>query len=68
MNSGDGDEQGGLVCHDSWGLKESDTTERLNQIELNICLVELGLILLTPLQMQKLMIRNFKKITQLADC
>ena len=29
-NPGDGDEQGGLVCCDSWGRKESDTTERLN--------------------------------------
>ena len=27
---GDGDEQGGLVCCDSWGLKESDMTEQLN--------------------------------------
>ena len=26
---GVGDGQGGLVCCDSWGLKESDTTERL---------------------------------------
>ena len=26
---GDGDGQGGLVCCDSWGHKESDTTERL---------------------------------------
>ena len=26
---GVGDEQGGLVCCDSWGHKESDTTERL---------------------------------------
>ena len=25
-----GDGQGGLVCCDSWGRKESDTTERLN--------------------------------------
>ena len=24
------DGQGGLVCCDSWGRKESDTTERLN--------------------------------------
>ena len=24
-----GDGQGGLVCCDSWGCKESDTTERL---------------------------------------
>ena len=26
---GVGDEQGGLACCDSWGHKESDTTERL---------------------------------------
>ena len=25
-----GDGQGGLVCCDSWGRKESDTTEQLN--------------------------------------
>ena len=29
-SSGVGDGQGGLVCRDSWGRKESDTTERLN--------------------------------------
>ena len=27
---GVGDGQGGLVCCDSWGCKESDTTEQLN--------------------------------------
>jgi len=27
---GDGDGQGGLACFDSWGSKESDTTEQLN--------------------------------------
>ena len=27
---GVGDAQGGLACCDSWGHKESDTTERLN--------------------------------------
>ena len=27
---GDGDGQRGLGCCDSWGRKESDTTERLN--------------------------------------
>ena len=27
---GDGDGQGGLACCNSWGCKESDTTERLN--------------------------------------
>ena len=31
---GDGDGQGGLACRDSWGRKESDTTERLNWTEL----------------------------------
>ena len=31
---GVGDGQGGLVCCDSWGHKESDTTERLNWTEL----------------------------------
>ena len=30
---GVGDVQGGLACCDSWGRKESDTTERLNWIE-----------------------------------
>ena len=32
---GVGDGQGGLVCCDSWGRKESDTTEWLNWSELN---------------------------------
>ena len=27
---GVGDGQGGLECRDSWGHRESDTTERLN--------------------------------------
>ena len=31
---GVGDGQGGLVCSNSWGRKESDTTERLNWTEL----------------------------------
>jgi len=30
---GVGDGQGGLACCDSWGRKESDTTERLNWID-----------------------------------
>ena len=33
---GVGDGQGGLACYDSWGRKESETTERLNWTELNI--------------------------------
>ena len=32
---GVGDGQGGLVCCNSWGCKESDTTEQLNWTELN---------------------------------
>ena len=32
---GVGDGQGGLVCCDSWGHKQSDTTEWLNWTELN---------------------------------
>ena len=35
---GVGDGQGGLACCDSWGRKESDTTERLNWTELNLSL------------------------------
>ena len=30
------DRQGGLACCNSWGCKESDTTEQLNWIELNL--------------------------------
>ena len=30
---GDGDGQGGVACCDSWGRKESDTTEQLNWTE-----------------------------------
>ena len=32
---GVGDGQGGLACCDSWGCKESDTTDQLNWTELN---------------------------------
>ena len=32
---GVGDGQGGLACYNSWGHKESDTTEQLNWTELN---------------------------------
>ena len=35
---GVGDGQGGLACCNSWGRKESDTTERLNWTELNLWL------------------------------
>ena len=33
---GVGDGQGGLACCESWGLKESDTTEQLNWSELKV--------------------------------
>ena len=36
--SGDGDRQGGLACCNSWGHKESDTTERLNWTEVFLSL------------------------------
>ena len=38
---GVGDRQGGLVCCDSWGRKESDTTERLNWTELTVLTIKL---------------------------
>ena len=37
---GVGDGQGGLACCDSWGHKESDTTERLNWAELNVAITQ----------------------------
>ena len=33
---GVGDRQGGLACCNSWGCKESDTTEQLNWTELKL--------------------------------
>ena len=39
---GDGDGQGGLACWNSWGRKESDTTERLNWTELILRTVSLS--------------------------
>ena len=39
------DEQGGLAFCNSWGCKESDTTERLNWTELNLWIEEIN----TPL-------------------
>ena len=35
LGPGVGDGQGGLACCNSWGRKESDTTERLNWTKLN---------------------------------
>ena len=39
VSSGVGDRQGGLACCNSWGRKESDTTERLNWTDWYISLV-----------------------------
>ena len=39
---GVGDGQGGLACCDSWGHKESDTTERLNWTELKVTVCTMG--------------------------
>ena len=36
---GVGDGQGSLVCHSSWGHKESDTTERLNRMIVTIIML-----------------------------
>ena len=36
LTPGDSDGQGGLACCNSWGRKESDTTERLNWTELDL--------------------------------
>ena len=40
---GVGDGQGGLACCDSWGRKQSDTTERLNWTKLKHHIVDLTL-------------------------
>ena len=40
----DGDEQGGLACCDSWGHKESDTTEQMNWTELNWIMFKISLL------------------------
>ena len=46
---GVGDGQGGLACYDSWGRKESDTTERLSWTELNTEVLALHGTMLTRL-------------------
>ena len=37
---GVGDGQGGLACCNSWGHKESDRTERLNELNEQCCMAE----------------------------
>ena len=48
---GVGDGQGGLVCCDSWGRKESDATERLNWTEVFISITKFVFL---PLTLQEL--------------
>ena len=55
---GVGDGQGGLVCCDSWGHKESDTTEWLNWTELKEPQIFLTVYQLWPLQLVWLSSRN----------
>ena len=45
---GVGDGQGGLACCDSWGRKESDTTEWLNWTELNVFFGEMSIWVFCP--------------------
>ena len=47
---GVGDGQGGLACCNSWGRKESDTTERLNWTELTVYRVSTNQVFFMPLQ------------------
>ena len=47
---GDGNGQGGLECCDSWGRKESDTTERLNWTDIMSYILILKKKLLFSLQ------------------
>ena len=47
---GVGDGQGDLACYDSWGRKESDTTERLNWTEILIAIYFSRVFSISPRQ------------------
>ena len=68
--AGDGDGQGGLACCNSWGHKESDTTEQLNWTELNW--IFKGGIYVSPwffhMQCQKIHLLHMKKKILLWFC
>ena len=56
---GDGDGQGGLACCDSWGHKESDTTERLNWTDVYLWLIH-PVVRPKPMQQCKAIILQLK--------
>ena len=69
-----GDGQGGLACCDSWGRKESDTTEQLNWTELNwilwqSCQKSLYFIIRSSVFMLKFLILrvNYKQHTNVVE-
>ena len=49
---GVGDGQGGLMCCSSWGRKESDTTERLDNNNSKVRIAVCGLALAAGLRLQ----------------
>ena len=55
----DGDGQGGLACCDSWGCKESDTTERLNWTELYFVHFSFDCLLLSSIYESVLFYKGF---------
>ena len=66
---GVGDGQGGLACCDSWGRKESDTTEQLNWTELGIIafLPRSKCLLISWLQSPSVVILEPKKIKPVTE-
>ena len=63
---GVGDGQGGLVCCDSWGREESDTTERLNWTQLKCSLQNWEKIIATEKLTEKIMSKICKLLMHLS--
>ena len=59
---GVGDGQGGLACCDSWGRKESDTTEWLNWTELNWSTREIQMKTTMTYQLRSVKIADTKMV------